>query len=211
MSNEQITGQMSIFDFIEQEPKVKAPILLKPKQIVYKVVRGDIEIFQCTDDTWTYHDDDSGRGYRLEGVACARTFDTAFNDQIGSLVFTDLGAAQRQAAINLKNCNVILASEMVPERVVAYSHIWNDREIIYYYAILQNGMLYRSSDGLYDHIPKDHSRAIEDFEMKKDLRINRDKLEVKELEGYMPDFQNMYEVKKDNWLYACARYNFCYV
>ena len=58
----QISGQINLFDIFKNEPE-EAPILLNPGQIVYIVVRGDIEKYKVSDRTWNLSG--GNRGYDL--------------------------------------------------------------------------------------------------------------------------------------------------
>ena len=191
-------GQMNLFEWLHQQAmplQEESPILLHPGDKVYLVVRGDIEEHTVLNRTWELSGSD--RGYDLDHW-------TTWNSKIGRTTFTSYKDAKKAANeyITTNATDVILAKDIKPVKVVAYSYIYYEHEIIYFYAILEDGTVYRHSDGIYEHIGKDAKYEINYFEermnMKKDITI---------LEDYKPTFNNMYKVdKNDNWLYAAARY-----
>jgi len=192
-------GQMSIFDLLRKE-EPKSPILLHPGDKVYLVVRGDIEEHTVLNRTWGLSGGD--RGYDLDSWQ-------TWNSKIGRTTFTSYEDAEKAASeyIATNATDVILAKDIKPVKVVAYSYIFYEREIIYFYAILDDGTVYRHSDGTYDHISKDAEYEINYFEER--MNMTKDRTDITILEDYKPTFKNMYKIdKKDNWLYAAARYQY---
>ena len=209
--------QMTLFDcFPDAMSILEAPILLKPEQIVYKVVRGDIETYKCSSWTWTYGE--KGRGYDLNSLE-GKYHATAFNDLIGETFFTDQEKAKAQAKKNLRKYDVIFAKDIVAEKVIAYA-FWvhktdinpEEHEVVHFYAKLNNGLCYFGGGGVYDHIPTEQhqNRLINEFErgMQRALEGNT-AYKSWELTDYKPTFKNMYKTKNnDTWLYASANYEF---
>ena len=83
----QCEGQMNLMDlFVPQVMSNEPPMLLKEGQMVYKVVRGDMEECIVEGRTWVCSKDD--RGYDLDKG-------TAWNAQIDKVIFTNRASAER--------------------------------------------------------------------------------------------------------------------
>ncbi len=193
-------GQMNLFEWLHQQAmplQEESPILLHPGDKVYLVVRGDIEEHTVLDRTWELSGGD--RGYDLD-------HDMTWNCRIGKTTFTDFKDAEKVANEYIAANDVILAKDIKTVKVVAYSHAGYEDDVINYYAILENGNIYYSYGCIYEHIGTD--TEIKKFEvgMANDIKNHKD---ITILEDYKPTFKNMYKVdKKDNWLYAAARYQY---
>ena len=204
--------QMTLFDcFPDEMSPLKVPILLKPNQKVYEVVRGDIKEYICSNDTWTYCDGEK-RAYDLLSVEYEGAHKNATNWDVGKTIFTDFEQAKKQAEKNLKQYDVILAKDMVPAEVVAYAFLHKSdfetegREVVHFYAKLDNGLIYMHHNCYYDHIPMDQKRAIFEFE---NIKAHGCAYKKWDLPDYKPTFKNMYRTQNnDHWFYADAGYGY---
>jgi hypothetical protein len=198
----QCEGQLSLMDLLspiaaDNEP----PRLLREGQMVYKVVRGDVETHMVTGETWTCGE--GNRGYRLKRIGGC--WDSTWNLQINKTVFTDLEVAKRVAEQYLAENEHILAHDIRAIRVVAYRYKYNGRGITNFYAVLKDGNVYYRYGSMYEHIGKENE--IKEFEKGRKKYI--DFCGYKELKDYQPEYANMYKCsKKGTWLYAAARYEF---
>lgn len=199
----QCDGQISLMDmmnFFTQPDEKEPPVLLSEGQHVYKVVRGDIEEHIVTGETWTCGE--GNRGYRLQRVGGC--YDCTWNTQIDdSVVFTDRMRAEHDAEKYLSENEHIIGENIKAKKVVAYRYIYNEREIINFYAALENGDVYFHYGSMYEHIGK--SKEIDKFEEDRNKHIESDG--YMDLDCYKPEFANMYKCKHDSWIYAEARYN----
>ncbi len=202
-TNYECEGQMTIADYLSGEPE----ILLKAGEHVWKVVLGDIFEYEVED--WTYLCGKGDRGYGLIDIESStkdfHTYSRAWNSSLGASDFKCREDAERLAAQNLKKCEHILAKNMNAERIVAYQVEYRGHDHVDWYAELGNGLIYYQYGSMYDHIGTE--KEIENFERK--LYENRGNISWNEpvrLEDYQPNFKNMYKCKKENWLYAGAKY-----
>ncbi len=192
----QCEGQMSLMDLfapvaIDNEP----PRLLSAGQMVYKVVRGDVEECIVGERTWACCGDD--RGYDLDkGMA--------WNTQINEVVFIERESAERMAAQYLLEHEHILGKDIRATRVVAYRYMYFNREVINFYAILENGDVYFHYGSMYQYIGK--KAEIKKFE--KDRNEHTESTGYEELNDFQPEYKNMYKCKSDKWLYAEAEYEY---
>lgn len=203
-------GQMSIFDFPEYLPEekqkivkpIEAPILLEEGQHVWNTVKGDVEEYIFDGRHWALGKEN--RGYSLERVTYGGT--VCWNTSFGKDFFLNREDAEKKAKENLENISHILAADIKPVKTVAYEFEYLGRRNIYFYCILEDGSIYRHSDGTYEHISKNPKIDIETFERGKASKIKNGDY-VKDLENYVPEFKNMYQCSKhDNWIYAEAHY-----
>lgn len=193
----QCEGQMNLMDLIVPETTPnEAPVMLREGQKVYKVVRGDV--YEHTVGGRTWNCGNNNRGYDLD-------YDTTWNTQIGRYVFTDRESADKVAAQYLEeNLQHILGKDIRTTEVVAYRVCPNERDVIQWYAVLENGDIYFHYGSKYEHIGK--KKEIKQFEENRKYYIGSDG--YTELQDYKPEFKNMYKCdKSDAWLYAEARYN----
>lgn len=192
----QCEGQMSLMDLLapvatDNEP----PRLLSAGQTVYKVVRGDVEECIVGERTWACGE--GNRGYDLDkGMA--------WNTQIGRSVFTEREPAERVAAQYLSEHEHILGKDIRAARVVAYRYMYFDREVINFYAVLENGDVYFHYGSMYQHIGK--KAEIKKFE--KDRSEHIESAWYEELSDFQPEYKTMYKCKRDKWLYAEAEYEY---
>lgn len=193
----QCEGQMNLMDLLVPETTSnEAPVMLTEGQKVYKVVRGDV--YEHTVGGRTWNCGNNNRGYDLD-------YDTTWNTQIGRYVFTDRESADKVAAQYLEeNLQHILGKDIWTTEVVAYRVCPNERDVIQWYAVLENGDIYFHYGSKYEHIGK--KKEIKQFEENRKYYIGSDG--YTELQDYKPEFKNMYKCdKSDAWLYAEARYN----
>lgn len=193
----QCEGQMNLMDLLTPETTPnEAPVMLTEGQKVYKVVRGDV--YEHTVGGRTWNCGNNNRGYDLD-------YDTTWNTQIGRYVFTDRESADKVAAQYLEeNLQHILGKDIRTTEVVAYRVCPNERDVIQWYAVLENGDIYFHYGSKYEHIGK--KKEIKQFEENRKYYIGSDG--YTELQDYKPEFKNMYKCdKSDAWLYAEARYN----
>lgn len=198
-------GQMNLFEWLHQQAmplQEESPILLHPGDKVYLVVRGDIEEQTVLDRTWELSGGD--RGYDLDHWQ-------TWNSKIGKTTFTSFEDAEKAANEYIAaNANdVILAKDIKSVKVVAYSYAGYEDDVIDYYAILESGNIYYNYGCLYEHIGTDIEIKKFEENMANNIKNHKD---INILEDYKPTFKNMYKVdKKDNWLYAAARYQYFYL
>lgn len=198
-------GQMNLFEWLHQQAmplQEESPILLHPGDKVYLVVRGDIEEHTVINRTWELAGGD--RGYDLDSWQ-------TWNSKIGRTTFTSYEDAEKAAneyiATNVSD--VILAKDIKPVKVVAYSYAGYEDDVIDYYAILEDGNIYYRYGSLYEHIGTDIEIKKFEKDMADTIKNHKD---IIILEDYNPIFKNMYKVdNKDNWLYAAARYQYFYL
>ena len=152
----QCEGQISLMDLLapvatDNEP----PRLLSAGQTVYKVVRGDVEECIVGERTWACGV--NNRGYDLDkGVT--------WNTHIDEVVFTEREPAERMAEQYLLEHEHILGKDIRATRIVAYRYMYFDREVINFYAVLDNGDVYFCYGSMYHHIgKKDEIKKFEDI------------------------------------------------
>lgn len=193
-----INGQMNIFDFINvsKEP----PILLHPKEEVFVVIKGDIERFYVENESsWICGSDDENRGYRLSN---GMRYDAVTNMDVGNSVFTDYKKAKRKAEAYLKSHDVILSDDIQITKTVAYEYLRkvDDRKMVAFYCVLENGDLYMKEFMTFCHIVKNTKRAIEKFMDQQEFKYENPK-QI----SYLVKPKNMYRCKgTDDWLYTEA-------
>lgn len=191
----QCDGQMNLMDLLAPvAADNESPRLLLKGQTVYKVIRGDIEECIVGERTWTCGGDN--RGYDLDK-------DMTWNTQIGRIVFTDRELAESVAAQYLAENEHILGKDIRATEVEAYRYIYFDKEVINFYAVLENEDVYFHYGSMYQHIGK--KSEINQFQECRSKHIESDG--YMELESYQPEYKNMYRCNHDSWLYAEARYN----
>lgn len=198
----QCDGQLNLMDlFASAVAADEPPVLLQEGQMVYKVVRGDVEKHIVTGESWTCSEDN--RGYRLKRIGGC--WDCTWNTQINKVVFLDRKSAEIVAIRYLAENEHILAQDIRAKNVVAYQYEYNDRKIINFYSVLENGNVYYHYGSMYEHIGKE--KEIKKFE--EDRRKYIDTYGYTELKEYRPEYVNMYKcLKHGAWLYATARYGF---
>ena len=192
----QCEGQISLMDLLapvatDNEP----PRLLSVGQTVYKVVRGDVEECIVGERTWVCGTDN--RGYDLDkGVT--------WNTQIDEVVFTEREPAERMAEQYLSEHEHILGKDIRATRIVAYRYMYFDREVINFYAVLDNGDVYFRYGSMYHHIGK--KDEIKKFEEARSKHVESSGYE--ELNDFQPEYETMYKRKHKSWLYAEAGFEY---
>lgn len=195
-----VVGQMSLLDFYKEETK-EAPVLLKPGQIIYMVVRGDIEAYKVDNRTWNLAG--TNRGYDLNSVDGSRK-NVTWNRAINKNVFLNYTDAETISEEYIKNNECILAEEMYIKELVAFKHSFNEREIPEWYAVLDNDMIYFHYGCKYDHIGP--SSEIKEFESGIKEHASHP------IFDFEPHFHNMYKCDiSSKWLYASAHYQYLYI
>lgn len=192
----QCEGQMSLMDILAPVATDNGPPrLLSVGQTVYKVVRGDVEECIVGERTWACGEDN--RGYDLDkGVT--------WNTQIDEVVFIEREPAERMAAQYLLEHEHILGKDIRATRIVAYRYMYFDREVINFYAVLDNGDVCFRYGSMYQHIGK--KDEIKEFE--KDRSKHIESAGYEELSDFQPEYKNMYKRKHKSWLYAEARFEY---
>lgn len=202
-----MNGQMSILDYLDQDMNIHIPdtdnvppILLKKGEVVYKVVRGDVESLQVYDEKPWICGGGKERGYRLKSGLGG--YDCCWNKSLGVSVFKSYNEALRVAEEYLNNNDCIRSSDIVPIVTVAYKYIRSidSKEMISFYSELENGLLYIKSFFEYEHICEFDEDLIMEF--------YNEALEKKaEAIEYNPTYKNMYKCKdnSDKWKYCEAR------
>lgn len=201
-------GQISILDYIDKEMNIcipksedKPPILLNSGDIVYKVIRGDVEEYYVYDEkSWLCGEGE--RGYRLKQQGGC--YGCCWNNSIGSNVFIKYEDALKVANRYLENNECIRKEDIVPLKTVAFSYVrqLDNKELIAFYTELEDGYLYIKDFITYHHMCKKEKSVINDFMAQIELN-NATKVE------FTPIFKNMYPVKdkNDTWKYCEARCN----
>ena len=221
MANKQIEGQMSLFDFIEvplvavEAPKKHhAPIIFHEGDIIYQVLGAEIIPYRVAAHTWEYDAENGvGRGYQLDTLDEHPSHNTVWNHSTN--FFKTLEEANKKAELMRE----IIGDDLLPKEqmniveVKAYTYIYSDfykdgtdRQVINFYALLDNGLIYVHSGSKYEHCYKDIKKGVKEYEEDKErlLEYNKD---ITELSDYMPALQNMYKSSHDTWDWAEARYN----
>lgn len=200
----QIDGQISLTDLFDlmspQKKTMEPPILLREGQKVYKVIRGDVEECIVTGRSWVCFE--TNRGYTLKRLGGC--WDVVWNDSIGVNLFTDLKEANEKTEKYLIENDCIRAGDIKAKEVFAYKYLYNDREIVSFYAVLEDDTVYYKYGGMYEHIGT--MKEMAGFE--KDMHNDRKRDGYEEIADYLPVFTNMYKCKNDTWLYAAARYQY---
>lgn len=98
----------------------------------------------------------------------------------------------------------ILGKDIRATRVVAYRYMYFDREVINFYAVLDNGDVYFRYGSMYHHIGK--KDEIKEFEKARSKHIESSGYE--ELSDFQPEYKNMYKRKHKSWLYAEAGFEY---
>ena len=192
----QISGQISLFDIFKNEPE-EAPILLNPGQLVYLVVRGDIEKYKVSSRTWNING--QNRGYDLFDINSVHHGNVTWNSKINVDTFYNFSDAELKANEYISKFDCILAKDIIPQKIVSYKHTYLGKEIYNWYAILNNDMVYFSYGSVYDHIG--YKYEIKKFEQ------NIAKTNSIAVNDFVPEFKNMYKCSTDsNWIYAAANY-----
>lgn len=143
----------------------KLSVLLLPDEIVYRVLKGDVETALVTKESWTYRNSSNvpERGYGLKKTN--GIYECANNGEIGKTIFFDKKDAVRTAESFLKEHDVLRAEEIRPVKTVAYAYIrdCDGRIMKAFYSELDNGMLYIKGFMTFHHIIKDKEKGIKDF------------------------------------------------
>lgn len=202
-------GQLSIFDFLNTKKEISEPISLKAGQVVFKVLRGDV--IKClVDDRERWYIGEKVYGYNLvEERGCYWSLMTS---EIGNIFFLDRMEAEEKARQYLQSHEVILAEEIkkhvVEFHMYSYIRECDSREMVAYYAILDDGKVYIRGFMIYAHICQYES--VE--QARKAIKKNKD-FSCCEEKPMIPKFKNMYRCKEkqnmntDGWVYAEAEYN----
>lgn len=195
-----INGQIDMFSYLKaQEPITEPPKILRAGQIVFIVVKGDVEPYIVLNETWIC--DNDNRGYRLQRPN-GGTYNCTWNKSIGEGCFMDFDTAHDVAEAYLKDCDVIRAETIKPINTVAYSYIreCDNREMIAFYSELDNGMLYIKEFITFHHMvtADKKQKAIKRFMEQEEFKHN----DIGQIE-YEPVFKNMYRIRqKYDWDYA---------
>lgn len=201
-------GQINLLDYIDANMDIhipksnnEPPILLHHGDIVYVVIKGDVEEYYVYDEkSWLCGEGE--RGYRLK-QHCGG-YDCCWNKSIGVSVFKKYEDAIEKANEYIENSNCMKSSEIIAEKTVAfkYKRSVDDKELIAFYADIGNGLLYIKDFITYHHICENELSVIKEF-MKQDRM--KEAIEIE----YKPTFKNMYPVKdkNDTWKYCEARGN----
>ncbi len=193
--NYECDGQINLMDLlIPENSENEPPVMLTEGQRVYKVIRGDVK--ECIVGKRTWSCGHNNRGYDLDR-------DVTWNTQIGRVVFTEREPAESAAARYLAENEHILGKDIRATDVEAYRYMYFDKEVINFYAVLENKNVYFHYGGMYQHIGK--KSEIKKFEEDRSKHIESDG--YMELGSYQPEYKNMYRCNRDSWLYAEARYN----
>lgn len=192
------------------------PILLQEGQIVYRVLRCDIIPYKVSGDTWVYNTSDNGkqRNYDLLTLDEHPSHSVCGNNSINNGIYLTLEDAERWQAkmIEIYGDELLQAKDMKIEKVVAYSYIHSDfyangtdKEVINFYAILDNDLIYLNTGSKYDHCYSNIEVGIAEFENDKAKLLEYGK-NITDLSDYEPVLQNMYKSGHDTWDYSEARY-----
>ena len=206
-----VVGQISLFDMPNfmgfREYVHEPPIILKAGQMVFKVIKGDVEPFIVLDETWICENKGKERGYRLQRPD-GGAYNVTWNSAIGTTCFYDNETAYNVAEDFLKGADVIRAEDIKPVKTVAYSYIraCDNREMISFYSELDNGMVYIKEFMTYHHVvvAGKKTKAIKRFMDQTEFKHN----DVKMID-YKPVFKNMYRIRqKYDWDYAEAGHSY---
>lgn len=202
-----IVGQISLTDlmnFISPQPKAsEPPILLHQGQKIYKVVRGDVEECIVADEkSWICGE--NNRGYRLKRLSGC--WDVIWNRSIGLNAFTDFQEANAKAKQYIAENDCIIGGDIKPKYVAAYKYLYDGREIINFYAILDDDTVYYHYGSKFEHIGTVNEIKLFEKDRNVDMKCHDG---YEEIPGYQPVFANMYKCNgHDTWIYAAARYQY---
>lgn len=200
---EQLKGQMSLFDIFKEENN-ESPVLLSPGQLVYLVIRGDVETYKVSEHSWDLWEG-KDRGYDLLGID-GNSHNTTWNRNINEDTFLSHYDAVAKASDYINSNDCILSDDMYIKKLVAYKHTYLEKEIVEWYAILDNDMVYFHYGCMYDHISSINEIAA--FEKK----VHENNYNIEEIFDYKPKFKNMYRCCKDcKWMYASAHYQYMHI
>lgn len=191
-------NQLSIFDLfkLEDEPE----ILYRKGEILFHQLKGEIEKYTVTGETWLCHEDN--RGYRLQ--AENGMYNVVTNESTDFYRTQD--KAEEAAKKWLKGKDVIPPERIIFSSVDAYQYIreCDGRKMTAFLGVMEDGNLYEKNFYTYHHVVKDNKKARKSFceELEQYTNCN-----VKKIEGYVPEVKQMYLCKEgDTWLYAEAGY-----
>lgn len=197
--------QLDIFSLMKSQ--IEEPeILLSSGQKVFLVNKADvIKCVVCNDET-SWICGENNRGYRL--IKENGGYDVTWNDRIlGKEAFTDYKSARNKAdEFKKTHDGIILASDIEPASIVAYSYIRNcdNREMFSFYCDLGNDMYYVKEFMTYHHIIKG-KEAIKKFTRQQEVNNNNSK----QIDDFVPNFKNMYKCTvQSDWDYAECEYTY---
>lgn len=192
-------NQLSIYDLfkLEDEPE----ILYRKGEILFHQLKGEIEKYTVTGETWLFHED-KNRGYRLQQEnGC---YSVVTNESID--FYRTEEEAEEAAKEWLKGKDVISPEQILFSSVEAYQYIrkCDGYKMIAFLGVMENGDLYIKNFYTYHHIVKDSKKERKNF--LEDIERNEN-CKVEKIEGYIPEVKRMYRCKDgDTWMYAEARY-----
>lgn len=206
MGKEIADGQISIFDILSSADRdviTVPPILLTEGEVVYKVIKGDVEKYKVTNEkSWLIGT--NNRRYRL--IDNMGQYNDTTNISLGVDCFKDKYSAEKAASQYINSHDVICAEDIHPVRVIAYTYVCeiDKHTMTSFYADLGNGMLYMKYFTQYHHMEKNTPKNIKQFMQQPELS----KPGVHKME-FIPKFKNMYRCKGagKTWIYAEARYD----
>ncbi len=178
------------------------PILLHEGDVIYKVLRGEIEEKFVLGENWTYGE--NKRGYRLKDED--GRYDVTSNSAIGKGYYTDYTEALLEANENMKRYDIILSKSIKPIETIAYHYIRevDKREMIAFYSILDNGMMYAKQFMTFHYMVQYNKKNINTFMDQSEFAYGVSPQQF----NYSPKYKNMYRCRAEvNWLYAEARYS----
>lgn len=191
-------NQLSIFDLfkLEDEPE----ILYRKGEILFHQLKGEIEKYTVTGETWLCHEDN--RGYRLQAENGMHNVVTNESTDF----YRTQDKAEEAAKKWLKGKDVIPPERIIFSSVDAYQYIreCDGRKMTAFLGVMEDGNLYEKNFYTYHHVVKDNKKARKSFceELEQYTNCN-----VKKIEGYVPEVKQMYLCKEgDTWLYAEAGY-----
>lgn len=200
MKNQEIKGQLSLFDIFMPQVDDTPEILLTPGQTIYTVKKGDVFKWEVTPYNWIYQMGTKNRGYDLWNGAGHNVIN---NDDIGTSAFNTEEEARTIADKYLKEHDVIRAEDIYFDKISAYHYIreLDGYEMISFCAELPNGLLYKKNYGTFVHIVKNTPK-----EQKIPGTITFFAKQGKsEVMNFIPKPQNMYKCsERTNWLYTEA-------
>ncbi len=193
--------------------KPHAPIIYHEGDIIYQVLRAEIIPYRVAAHTWEYDAMNGvGRGYQLDTLDEHPSHNTVWNHSTD--FFKTLEEAKKEAELMRE----IIGDDLLPKEhmniveVKAYTYTHSDfykngtdRQVINFYAVLDNGLIYVHSGSKYEHCYKDIKKGVKEYEEDKEKLLEYNS--VTELSDYVPTLQNMYKCGHDTWGYAEARYN----
>lgn len=197
--------QLDLFSFLQAEEK-EPPILLEKGQTVYLVSKAEVITAKVVDDENSWICGENNRGYRL--IRENGGYDCTWNDKIlGRESFTDYESAKEKAYEYLKSHDgIILAENIVPISTTAYSYIrdCDSRKMTAFYCDIGNDIYYIKEFMTYHHICKG-KKTIKKFMEQQEFEYEN----PKEIEGFVPNFKNMYKcTSQSDWDYAECEYTY---